>query len=1215
MTPTTPGPIWDEASGPQALDLARRHRSRWDDSDPARRPDLRASLPEDGPEARPGLLLALLRVDLALRREAGEAVAPEWYLGRHPGLDEDVLVALVYEEFCLREEDGERPDPAEYRARYPGLAGRLGEILEIHELVAAGSATASHDPIGPISAVSFPEAGETIAGFLLVEELGRGSFARVFLARERQLADRPVALKVSRAGSREPRTLARLQHTHIVPVHSYRTDPATGLHLLCMPYLGRATLATLLSDPATGGARSGADLVSALDRAGEDDGVAPGRRAPREELARRSYPRAIAWWGARMAEALRHAHDRGVLHRDVKPSNILIAGDGTPMLLDFNLAREPDGDPSLASDPANKLGGTLAYMAPEHLEAVLAGHDEGIDHRADIYAMGMVLSEMLGSRPSRSPSRATTLPDAPTRLREFLGRAPRPFAGGPGRVPPALLGVIRRCLAPDPADRYRSAGDLALDLQAVADDAPLAFAREPIRPRTARWLRRNLVALAVAAPIVMGTIALASARSRARVDLGRREAESRALIRDAIRTAEAGEFPAAAAQFALAADRAGADLAEIRDEANGRRRLAEASRDAMDRASTFSEAADPLRFALLGFVGDRAEASRGLIEALRPLGVLTFDRWADAPEWKLLGAARRARLFREVDDLLFFWVVAASPAPGGPESGTARAYCDLALKFSEDRGPWVALRLWLETGSVGAGPGLPGPGSPVPLGSGFRWYLLGKLGPDRGRALGWLERSARLEPGDYWLHFALGWERASGGELDRASAEYQSAVALRPGLPWAWKNRALIRARVEDWSGAVADLDSALAACRSPSDAARVRVERGRIRQRLGDFRSARRDLRAAIDADPAGGVARDARRDLARLEADSGAPARARELYDDLIASDPGDRLARWGRARLALRRGEPASALDDLDLLVAAEPGSVAIRSDRAWVLLFLGRPSEAAADASASYLARPSASSARIRDRAMLASGAELDPWPTDPAAFDASPIDGPALRADLRSAAGRSTGARRAVLLSAARDHAAARAEADRVVAAEPRSAGARLLRARVLRRAGRPEEALRDVEEGLRLEPESPDLAELRGSIRSEAGDPAGGLADLAVAAARGSATARGPEMARALSALGRHAAAAEIWSQLVDSDPDDPRARLGLALSRIQLGEWDRALASLEVASASAGSGSPLLGRITIAYAACLPARPDRLPRVVTLARRFLAGRVSFGDR
>src|SRR5204863_7935022 len=125
-------------------------------------------------------------------------------------------------------------------------------VLEIHELVGSGTTPTALSLAGATAASAtdraFPEAGQMIAGFFLVEELGRGAFARVFLARERQLADRPVALKVTRRGSREPQTLARLQHTHIVPVHSHRIDPATGLHLLCMPYFGRITLAQVLAD-------------------------------------------------------------------------------------------------------------------------------------------------------------------------------------------------------------------------------------------------------------------------------------------------------------------------------------------------------------------------------------------------------------------------------------------------------------------------------------------------------------------------------------------------------------------------------------------------------------------------------------------------------------------------------------------------------------------------------------------------------------------------------------------------------------------------------------------------------------------------------------------------------------------------------------------------------------------------------------------------------
>ena len=222
------------------------------------------------------------------------------------------------------------------------------------------------------------------------------------------LAERPVALKVTPETDGEPQLLARLQHTNIVPIHAvYQAGP---LQAICMPYFGSITLARVIADlrrnssalPQTGrgllstlfntrlhgSAPTHVDNVPAQSRAEEPPALTA--------LAKMSQVEAALWIAARLADGLAHAHQRGVLHCDLKPANILVADDGQPMLLDFNVATDRK---SAANSKSLRLGGTVPYMVPEYLSLVHNDNGE-LTPRADLFSLGVVLYELLtGSEP------------------------------------------------------------------------------------------------------------------------------------------------------------------------------------------------------------------------------------------------------------------------------------------------------------------------------------------------------------------------------------------------------------------------------------------------------------------------------------------------------------------------------------------------------------------------------------------------------------------------------------------------------------------------------------------------------------------------------------------------------------------------------------------------------------------------------------------------
>jgi hypothetical protein len=328
---------------------------------------------------------------------------------------------------------------------------------------------------------SSPDLGELPAGTLIgdfqIESLlGRGGMSRVYRARQRSL-DRTVALKVTRvvgddACGDEGRTMAAIVHDHIVPVYSQET--IGSWRLLAMGFVDGPTLAEVLANSQDA----------------------------------KTTPTAFACRTIRdLARALAHAHRLGILHCDIKPANILFTSEGRALLTDFNVSvrRGPDGESS------QSVGGTLSYMAPEHLALLTGGGSATVDERADLYSLGLVFFQLLtGDWPFPESSVTTDPLSAPTQLQAIRLSSHARFPTCGPRLSPGLRSIVEKCLTPQPADRYRTADGLAEDLDRYLAHRPLRFAADPsLRERTAKWVRRHPAwTVATVAGVLIGVMAM-----------------------------------------------------------------------------------------------------------------------------------------------------------------------------------------------------------------------------------------------------------------------------------------------------------------------------------------------------------------------------------------------------------------------------------------------------------------------------------------------------------------------------------------------------------------------------------------------------------------------------------------------------------------------------------------------------------------------------------
>ena len=467
-------------------ECAEKFIAAWDGGDDI--PSLADVVPQHPPVTRRLALGELIKIDLEYRwsREAYKRI--EDYLVEFPELrDESGLPCdLIYEEYQIRKISGEEVKLAEYYDRFPNEWPQLERMLGMQSV-------ANTSTLHSRQRSSQMDVGETIDDFDLLIKLGSGAFATVFLARQRSL-QRLVALKVAANQADEPQTLAQLDHPHIVRVFDQRILPERGLHLLYMQYVAGGTLQDVIqaAKQAERSQRSGRlfleVLADSLSRRGE---VVPHDTTFQRQLRQASWAEVVCRVGAGLADALAYADTKEVLHRDVKPANVLLAADGTPKLADFNVSYSADVTGSTADA---FFGGSLAYMSPEQLEACHPHHPRtaaDLDGRSDLYSLSILLWEMLeGVRPFHDevlPAGWNATVDAMTVSRlEDVPRVAEQSATDALTV--HVRDVLTRCLTPEKQGRFADGVQFARALLMCLHPHTL-YLMSP-RPDWRAWLRR-----------------------------------------------------------------------------------------------------------------------------------------------------------------------------------------------------------------------------------------------------------------------------------------------------------------------------------------------------------------------------------------------------------------------------------------------------------------------------------------------------------------------------------------------------------------------------------------------------------------------------------------------------------------------------------------------------------------------------------------------------
>jgi serine/threonine protein kinase len=393
------------------------------------------------------------------------------------------LVGQVADEYTDRVNRGEPVELEEYVARYPQIADLLREMLPSLGLL--GQLGPSTEEETNVAAGTFPS---YLGDYRIIREVGRGGMGVVYEAEQKSLG-RHVALKVLpfhrlmdplylKRFQREAQAAARLHHTNIVPV--FGVGEHEGIHFYAMQYIDGLGLDRVILElrPSNSGSTRDAD------------GLAPSSAsASLSHQPFTQYCRSVARIGIQVADALAYAHREGLLHRDVKPSNLLLDSSGRIWVTDFGLAKADSGE---ALTQTGDLVGTLRYSAPERL----AGHS---DIRSDIFSLGLTLYELLTLRPAYHETHQGLL------VQQVADASPPTPRKRDRRIPADLETIVQKATAKEPERRYRDAGEMAEDLRRYLADRPVQARRSSALEKSWRWCRRN-PAIAIVSAVALLTL-------------------------------------------------------------------------------------------------------------------------------------------------------------------------------------------------------------------------------------------------------------------------------------------------------------------------------------------------------------------------------------------------------------------------------------------------------------------------------------------------------------------------------------------------------------------------------------------------------------------------------------------------------------------------------------------------------------------------------------